>query len=299
MKQKLLIVVGPTASGKSALGVELAKKFNGEIISADSRQVYTGLDIGTGKITKREMKGVRHHLLDVASPKKAFSAEDFSRLARSAIEDISARGKLPIVVGGTGFYIDSLVGRITLPDVPPDPAFRARNNKLTTVRLLFLLKKLDPKRAKALSTPSERNNKARLIRALEIAHALGKSPVPRVTLVYDALWVGVTRADKELRARIDKRLKGRIKKGMVTEAQDLKKAGLSYKRMIALGLEYRSLSKLLQKRITVPEMENELQSDIWRYSRKQIAYWKRNPNIQWYDAEQVSKMGRTIRTWLR
>src|SRR5580693_2616583 len=127
--QKVLVIVGPTASGKSALAVALAKKFKGEIISADSRQVYRGLNIGTGKITKREMRGVPHHLLDVVSPKKIFTAHDFVTHARRAISNIAKRGKLPIIAGGTGFYIDALVGRIVLPDVPVDEKLRARLEK--------------------------------------------------------------------------------------------------------------------------------------------------------------------------
>jgi tRNA dimethylallyltransferase len=298
MKQKLLIIVGPTSSGKSALGVELAKKFNGEVISADSRQVYKGLDIATGKITKREMKGVPHHLLDVAHPKKSFSADDFVKHARKEIEDMSARGKLPIIVGGTGFYIDSLVGRITLPNVPPNPAFRSKNNNLTVVRLLFLLKKLDPVRAKMLSTPSERNNKARLLRALEIATTLGKNPVPATADSYDMLWIGVNRSNKELQARIVARVKARMRTGMVEEARRLKKAGLSYKRMTELGLEYRSLAKFLQRKINHPELEEEIRTGNWQYTRKQIIYWKRNKDIHWFDPKASSKISAAVQKWL-
>ncbi|MDB5238155.1 MAG: tRNA dimethylallyltransferase [Candidatus Kaiserbacteria bacterium] len=297
MKQKLLIIVGPTSSGKSALGVELAKKFDGEIISADSRQVYKGLNIGTGKITKREMKGVPHHLLDVANPKKAFSADDFVKHARRAIQEIASRGKLPIIVGGTGFYIDSLVGRIALPDVPPNRKLRAILDKKMLAQLFTMLEKKDPARAKALSTPSERNNKVRLIRALEIVHALGTVPTPRGPLGYDAMWIGVNRRDAALRERIDKRLKDRIKKGMVKEAESLKKAGLSFKRMGELGLEYRSLAKVLQKKLDVAGMQKELQIDIWHYSRKQITYWKRNKNITWFDAEESAKIERLVSMW--
>jgi len=295
--QKVLIIVGPTASGKSALGVTLAKKFNGEIISADSRQVYKGLNIGSGKITKQEMKGVTHHLLDIASPKKAFSAADFSKKARAAIEDIANRRKLPIIVGGTGFYIDALVGRHMLPDVPPDAAFRRIHNKITTVELLCMLEKADPERAHALSTPSERNNKVRIIRALEIAKSLGKSPKKRSDSPYDTLWIGVQRPDAVLRKRINKRLKDRLKLGMVGEAQNLKKKGLSFKRMRELGLEYRSLARLLQKEIQKEQLEKELESDIWRYSRKQMGYWKRNKDIEWY-VPQDNKIALKIREWL-
>ena len=298
MKQKVLIIVGPTSSGKSALGVELAKKFNGEIISVDSRQVYKKLDIGTGKITRREMKGVPHHLLDVADARKAFTADDFVKHACAAIQDISERGKLPIIVGGTGFYIDSLTGRISLPDVPPNKKLRVALEKKSTDQLLSLLKQKDSMRAQALTSPSERNNKARLIRALEIAAALGKVPVKKDRPLYDALWIGVNREDRELRERINKRLKARIKRGMVKESEQLRKAGLTYKRMNELGLEYRSLAKVLQKKIGIAEMEAELRSDIWRYARKQIGYWKRNKNIVWFDPRKNSQIEKAVRTWL-
>ena len=291
MSQKILVIVGPTASGKSALGVRLARKFKGEVISADSRQVYTGLDIGTGKITKKEMKGVPHHLLDVASPKKKFSAGDFVERARAAIKDITSRGKIPIIVGGTGFYVDSLVGRIVLPNVPPDTRLRATLTKKSTAQLFALLKKRDPKRARAMDNPSERNNKIRIIRALEIASALGKSPKSTEnSSLYRVLWVGVRPTDAQLKKNIQNRLSARIKSGMIREARGLRKSGLSYKRMEELGLEYRSLSRHLRGFISRKELERELQSDIWRYARKQIGYWKRNKLIKWFDPKNRAKI---------
>lgn len=299
MLPKVLIIVGPTASGKTSLSIELAKKCNGEVISADSRQVYKGLDIGTGKVTKREMQGTPHYLLDVSSPKKQFTADAYVHQAREAIVDITARGKLPIVVGGTGFYIDALVGRMTLPDVPPNAALRKRLSTKSAAQLLALLKRRDPKRAAALSSPSERNNKVRLIRAIEIATALGKVPTKKDRPVYDALWIGVRPSDTTLRKNIDIRLRERIKGGMVREATRLHAAGLSYKRMEELGLEYRSLARLLQKKITRTEMEKELQSDIWRYARKQIGYWKRNDAIKWFDPKKRSAISKVVREWLR
>lgn len=296
--QKVLVIVGSTASGKSSLGVELARRFNGEVISADSRQVYKGLTIGTGKITKREMKGVRHHLLDVASPRKIFSAGEFIRRGRRAIEDIARRDKLPIIVGGTGFYIDALVGRITLPDAPPDAAYRKRLYMLSTAKLFTLLRKLDPARARGMSSPSERNNKVRLIRALEIARALGKSPKHSSHRQYEAYWVGIAPNDSELRRRINARLKTRLTRGMVAEAKRLHRKGLSYKRMEALGLEYRSLSRFLTGTIDAAELEKELQSDIWRYARKQRGYWKRNSDITWYRPSS-KQIERSIHAWLK
>src|SRR6185503_17927169 len=153
-KQKVLVIVGPTSSGKSALAVRLAKRLNGEVISADSRQIYKGLNIGTGKITMREMNGVRHLLLDVSSPKKVFTANDYVRLGRQAIQDISLRGKLPIICGGTGFYIDALLGRVLLADVPPNKKLRSRLSKLSVRKLHAMLQKKDVLRAKTI----DRNN---------------------------------------------------------------------------------------------------------------------------------------------
>ncbi len=249
-RQKLLIIVGPTSSGKSALAVELARKFRGEVISADSRQVYKGLDIGTGKITKREMRGIPHHLLDVVSPKKVFTAHDYRIHATHAVAQVACMGKLPIICGGTGFYIDALVGRIALPDVPANPALRARLEKKSARMLFAMLKKKDPRRAKMIDP----RNPRRLIRALEISYALGKNPVPNKDLRYDALWIGLAPTMKELKEKIAIRLFARIRGWMIVEARQLHRDGLSYKRMEELGLEYRSLARFLRGQIGRMEM---------------------------------------------
>ncbi len=292
--QKVLVIVGPTSSGKSALAVRLARKFNGEVVSADSRQVYRGLTIGTGKITKKEMRGVPHHLLDIASPKRKFSADDYVKRARAAIKDISKRGKLPIVAGGTGFYIDSLVGRIVLPNVPPNPALRARHNKYATAHLLCLLKRTDPARAKTI----EPNNKRRIIRALEIAHALGKNPTPKTALEYDVLWLGIAPPIKELAKRIQFRLLARMRQGMVAEAKRLHAEGLSYKRMEELGLEYRSLARHLVGTIGRAQMTEELNRAISKYAVRQIRYWKRNKDIRWFKDAKAMGIQKTIQAWV-
>jgi tRNA dimethylallyltransferase len=292
---KLLVILGPTASGKSALGVKLAKKFNGEVISADSRQVYRGLDIGTGKITKKEMRGVPHHLLDVASPRRKFTASDFVKKARVAYCSVLQNNKIAVVVGGTGFYIDALVGRIALPDVPPNKSLRERLEKKSATQLFAMLKKKDLARAKTI----EPSNKRRLIRALEVAHAIGRvprlKPGPRE---FDVLWIGLAPSLPELEKRIAKRLDERMKRGMVAEARRLHAAGLSYRRMEELGLEYRALARHLQGRITKKEMVEELRRDIRRYAKKQLAYWKRNADIKWFDPRQQKKIEAVVRKWL-
>lgn len=297
-KQKVLIIVGPTSSGKSALAVELARKFNGEVISADSRQVYKGLDIGTGKITKRDMKGVRHHLLDVASPRKTFTAHDFVKKARNTIDDIAARGKLPIITGGTGFYIDALVGRIALPNVPVNAKLRRTLEKQTAAQLFAMLKKLDLRRAKNIDP----HNKRRLVRALEIVAALGTVPTLKThsaALPYDTLWLGVTLQSNVIARKIRKRLQARIRQGMVAEARRLRRGGLSLKRMRAFGLEYRALADLLEHKVSRKDFAVRLNHDIRRYAKRQLTYWKRNKEIEWFPPSQNPAIERTVAKWLK
>lgn len=170
-RSKILVILGPTASGKSDLAVELARKFNGEIISADSRQVYKGLNIGSGKITKTEMKGVSHHLLDVVKPQTTFTVVKFQKLANKKIAEILAKGKLPIICGGTGFYIQSIADQTVFPKIKPDLALRKDLEALPLSDLFLMLKKLDPKRARTIDPKNPR----RLIRAIEIAIFRGKT----------------------------------------------------------------------------------------------------------------------------
>lgn len=284
--QKVIAVVGPTASGKTALAVWLAKQlqkdFGGaEIISADSRQVYKGLNIGTGKASRKEMAGVPHHLLDVANPKKAFSASDFKRLGEGALVKILKNKHTPIIVGGTGLYADVLLGRMVLPEVPPDNKLRARLEQKTTKQLFALLKKKDPERAANI----EPGHKRRLVRALEIAEALGKSPAKAGAMQaqekFSVLWLGLNPGMEKLRKNISKRLRARLQAGMLAEAKRLHREGLSYKRMEELGLEYRSMSRFLRNKITKEEMLAELDRAIAQYAKRQLRWFKRNPNIIW------------------
>jgi len=300
IKPRIVCIVGPTAAGKSALGMGLAKCFGGEIISADSRQVYKGLDIGTGKITKREMKGIPHHLLDVVPPKKVFTAHAFVVKTRKAIGEIVARGNMPIIVGGTGFYIDALVGRISLASAPANPKFRATLEHEPTENLLRQLQLLDPERARTIDI----HNKRRLIRALEISQGLplDKQAIQEESLDNphcDILWIGVALPSDELRARIAKRLSQRLKRGMIAEAKRLHEYGLSYKRMHELGLEYRSLARFLQGEITRQQLEAELQTAIWHYAKRQMTYWRRNKEIRWFAPSQHADIMQTVEEWLR
>lgn len=294
-KPKVLVILGPTAVGKSDLAVEIARHYNGEVISADSRQVYTGLDIGTGKITKKEMRGVRHHLLDVVHPKKVYSVELWKKHTEIAIKDIISRGKLPIICGGTGFYIQSIVDNIILPDVPADQGLRKEFSLKSTDELFIMLKKLDPKRAKNIDS----KNPVRLIRAIEIATALGNVPkAKKINSEYEFIQIGLTLPLNALREKIHTRLLARLKKGMLAEAKRLHTGGLSYKRMEALGLEYRYLALYLQKNITKQKMLERLDIEIGQYARRQMQWFKRDARIKWFEPTQTKEIYSLLHTLL-
>ena len=275
---KLLVIVGPNASGKSDLAVKLAKRFNGEVVSADSRQVYKGMDIGTGKITKEEMQGIPHHLLDVASPKRRFSVVQYQKKAIEAIKKIQRKGKLPILCGGTGFYVQAVVDGLVFPKVKPDWRFRKKLEQKSARELYKYLKKLDPERAKTI----EKDNKRRLIRAIEIVLKTGK-PVPKLQKqkLFDVLMIGIKRNKKELKERIRKRLKKRLKQGMIEEVKKLKESGLSWKRLEEFGLEYRWIARYLQGKIDYQEMIEKLQKDIEDFAKRQMTWFKRDKRICW------------------
>ena len=279
---KILVVLGPTASGKSDLAVKLAIERNGEIVSADSRQVYRGLDIGSGKITPEETKGVPHHLLDIASPRKVFSASDYAKLARQAIGDILSRGKLPVICGGTGFYIDAVLYGDSFAPVPPNPEIRKKLEKLETEELAEKLSELDPERFSSIDV----KNRVRLIRALEIVLSTGK-PVPKTKkkALYDAEKIGILWPMEELDKRIELRLDKRLSSGMIEEVANLKfpkkGEGLSWKRFYELGLEYRYISLYLKGELTREEMRNQLLTAIRQYARRQMTWFKRDKEIKW------------------
>jgi len=275
---KLLAIVGPNASGKSDLAVKLAKKFNGEVVSADSRQVYKGMDIGTGKITKEEMQGVPHHLLGVASPKRRFSVAQFQKKAIETIKKIQKRGKLPILCGGTGFYIQAVVDGIVIPEVKPDWALRKKLEKKSCDQLYQELQKLDPRRVKTI----DRKNKRRLIRAVEIVLKTKKEVPPlKKRVMFNTLIIGIKRDKEELQKRIKKRLLRRLKQGMIEEVKNLHKSGVSWKRLEELGLEYRYIAFYLQKKLDYKEMVAQLQKAIENYAKRQMTWFKKDKRIFW------------------
>lgn len=290
-KPTILIICGPTATGKSDLAVKLAEKLNGEVISADSRQVYKGLDIGTGKITKKEMLGIPHHMIDVANPKKQFAVTEFVELGEKAIEEIISRKKLPIICGGTGFYISALIDGIVFPEVPPNTKLRDTLAKKTSAELFTMLTKLDPVRAKDVDPKNSR----RIIRAIEIAKAIGKVPkIKKTKSKYNSIKIGLNLPPEELKNRIQARLQIRIDAGMIDEAMGLHKKGLSWKRMKELGLEYKYLAKFLKKEIPRDEMIFNLQTEIWHYARRQMTWFRRDKKIFWFSPKEIDKINSKI-----
>lgn len=289
-KQKVIVIVGPTASGKSDLGVKIAKKINGEVISADSRQVYKGLDIGTGKITKHERRGVPHYLLDVADPRRTFSAARYQKLGKAAIRTILKKGKIPIIVGGTGLYIDSLTYDYPLPSVKPNLKLRKELEKISTEDLFRKLLMKDSVRASGI----DRRNRRRLIRALEI---LQKQPIPEYGSVlrrispYELVKIGIRKDPSDLKNLIHKRLLKRLHHGLVKEVKKLiEKDGVSHKRLEDLGLEYRYVSRYLRKELTKAEMIQKLDSEIWKYAKRQMTWFKRDKEIRWINLEEEKEL---------
>ncbi|MDP3982349.1 MAG: tRNA (adenosine(37)-N6)-dimethylallyltransferase MiaA [bacterium] len=283
-QKKLIAIVGPTSSGKSDLGVFLAKQFQGEVISADSRQVYRGLDIGAGKITKKEQKGVPHHLLDIASPKQTFSVARYQKLANKAIQTIQQRGNTPFLVGGSPFYVYTVCDGLILPEVKPNAVLRARLEKYSAQELHEMLKELDPVRAHSLQDSSGQDkNKRRLTRALEIVLETGK-PVPPFCSslpLFSALFIGIDMLRETLLNRVHSRLIKRVRGGMVAEVKKLHKEGLSWKRMEELGLEYRWMSRFLRNKISKEQMLLKLEQDTMRFVKRQLGWFTKDKRVHW------------------
>ena len=286
---KLIVILGPTASGKTELAIKLAKKFNGEIISADSRQVYKGMDIGTAKPTKKEMRGIPHHLLSVASPKRRFTVTQYRKLALKTINKIHKKNKVPFLVGGTGFYIQAVVDGIVIPEVPPDWKLRKKLAKKSVKELYRLLKKLDPKRAKTI----EKENPRRLIRAIEIVLKT-KKPVPllkKSLRPYPVLMIGIKKSPQELKKRIKKRFLTWLKRGLIMEVINLRKSGLSWKRIEDFGIHYRVIAEYLQNKIEEKEMIENSIKEIENYAKRQMTWFKRDKRIQWLEnCNQIEKL---------
>ena len=279
----LIVVLGPTASGKSFLGIALAQKLQGEIVSADSRQVYRGLDIGTAKVTPAERALVPHHLLDVVDPQEVYTVSHFQHDAIQAINVILSHGKLPLLVGGSPHYIQAVVDHFEIPHVPPQFELRAQLESRPLADLLVQLEELDPQSAATI----DRKNPRRVIRALEVCIVSGK-PFSQQRGVADPLYrcllLGINWPREVLYRRIDRRVDERMQQGMVEEVRNLLAQGISHERLEALGLEYRFISLWLQGKFSSEsEMVQRLKYAIHDFTRRQLTWFRRDKRIVWID----------------
>lgn len=295
--QKLVVILGTNASGKSDLGIRLARHFGGEIVSADSRQVYRGLDLGSGKITPAQAALVKHHLIDVADVSEYYSLARYQRAAYSAIDSIASAGKLPFLVGGTGLYISAIVEGYHLVDVPPNDQLRAELESLPLAQLVERLEKADPDAASRI----DKSNPRRLIRAIEIAAAgHGHSAAHRSSPRYNCLQLGLTWPREILVERIEKRLRERLANGMIDEVARLRSGGVSNLRLDKLGLEYRYVARFLRGELrTLDDLSTQLGIAIRQFAKEQLTWFKRDRRIIWLDAfrDYFEEACNRIREW--
>ena len=302
-KPKVIIIVGQTASGKTSTAIKLAKDIGGEIISADSRQVYKHLNIGTDKVCREQMQGVPHHLLDIADPLTGtYTVSTFVQDATKSIRDIIDRGKVPIIAGGTMLYIDALAGNVLVPEVEPDHALRAELEQSEPALLFAQLKDRDPRRAAQMVSEGQDANTRRLVRALEIVSKLGSVPHKsdikcdsKPLAHYEVLWLGLHNEPTEQKKKIDKRNAEMLENGLLDEVQSLIDTGITQEQFGTFGFEYKYPAMYLagtpiiqDETPTLEQVLMKMNSGTWRYAKKQRAWWQGRGEILWHKATQYT-----------
>lgn len=295
MKNKLIAVVGATASGKTDMGVMLAKEFDGEVVSADSMQIYKGMDIATAKPTKEEMQGIPHHLIDFLDRDVSFSVADYVKLANEKIFDIISRGKLPIIVGGTGLYIDSLLNNVKFSETKKDEEYCKSLEKFAEINgneeLHKILSEVDPESAVNIHP----NNLVRVIRALEVYHTTGRklSELKAESLSeespYDSYIIGLNYSDRNiLYDRINRRVDIMLQKGLVEEAQALYlESGKMKTASNAIG--YKELIPYFEKKASLEECADIIRQETRHYAKRQLTWFRRNEKINWFMLDKYSE----------
>lgn len=285
-KPKLIVILGPTASGKTDLSIKLAKRFNGQIISADSRQIYKYMDLGTGKITKSQMQGIKHYMLDIIKPDQKYSVGQFKKDATLCIKKVIKAKKLPMLVGGSAMYLYSIINGQEFPETVVDWDKRKTLEEKPLDELSEILKKLDINRFNTI----QKENKRRVIRAIEIAEQLGSVPQIKNNPEFDCLIIGIKKDGNNLRQAIKKRILKRIKQGMIDEVKALHdKKRIPWEKLDEFGLEYRWIAKYLQNQISKDEMLMHLEADIWRFSKHQMSWFNKDKNIRWINKASNAK----------
>ncbi len=282
-KPKVVAVVGPTASGKTAAGIAIARRFGGEVVSADSRQIYRGMDVGTAKPTASEMAAVPHHLIDIKDPDEDYTVAEYKRDADAAIKDILARGKLPILVGGTGLYVKAVLENLDIPKVKANPALREKiEGEIREEGLALVFQKLvalDPEAAYVVDPKNPR----RIVRALEVALTTGApftAQRKKNTPLFDALAVGLDLPQETLRARIDARVDQMIRDGLVKETETLvKKYSKECEALSAIG--YRELIDHLEGKTSLAAAVALIKMNTSHYAKRQLTWFRKDKNIIW------------------
>ncbi len=304
MSKPLIVIVGPTGVGKTAAGVSLAREVGGEIVSADSRQIYRGMDIGTAKPTPEEQAQVRHHLIDVVDPDRTLTLAEYQELARVAIEDILSRGRIPFLVGGTGLYVRAVVEGWTVPHVPPNPVLRqVLLERAAREGAEALYNELQAVDAVAAARIDPRNVR-RVIRALEVYYGTGEPPSRlqrREPPPYDVLWIGLTMERARLYARIDARIDGMVAAGWIDEVRDLVARGydLDLPAMSALG--YREIGAYLRGELSLEDAAALIKRHTRRFIRHQYAWFSPDdPRVHWFDVGQpcLDRIRELVLSWL-
>ena len=291
MKPKVIVIVGPTASGKTALSIELAKKINGEIVSCDSMQIYRDMNIGSAKPTPEEMQGIKHYMIDVAKPNERFSVAEYKKQAENAIEEILSKGKIPIVVGGTGLYADSLIYGIEYPQIEFDEKYRKELEKQaeTEQGLQILCNKAKEIDERAMQKISE-NDKKRVLRILEIYHQTGKTKTElemesrKKGAKYDFKVFAINMDREILYERINKRVDIMIENGLIQEVKDLLDKYDTFPTAMQ-GLGYKEVVQYLNKELTKEEMINKIKQETRRYAKRQLTWFRKNKETIWIDGQ--------------
>jgi tRNA dimethylallyltransferase len=293
IKEKVVVLIGPTAVGKTNLSIELAKKFDGEIISGDSMQIYRGMDIATAKISKDEMQGVPHHLIDIVEPDEGFSVAQFQELVRKKITEITSRGKLPFIVGGTGLYIQAVLYDYQFQETATDTEFRTKLEELAqtegSLTIHDMLKEVDPEAAAAI----HHHNVRRVIRALEVFHVTGRKmsdiqKEQKQDSLYDAALIGLTMERSVLYERINKRVEQMLDIGLLEEVQHFYEKGIRDCQSIqAIG--YKEIYKYFDGLQSLDESIEELKQNSRRYAKRQLTWFRNKMNVQWFDMTESVK----------
>ena len=295
MNNKLIVIAGPTAVGKTDLSIEVARRLNGEIISADSMQIYKYMDIGSAKVMPEEMKGIKHHMIDVVDPKDSFSASEFKDMATKAIDEILAQGKTPIIAGGTGLYIDAVTCNMNFSKTDKDEAYRAELDKLATEHgneyIHNMLKEVDPKSAESIHA----NNRKRVIRALEVYKLTGK-PFSSYNAgedfyksKYDVKYYVLNMDRDKLYERINKRVDIMMDKGLLDECIKLKEMGYTPDMQSMQGIGYKEILYYLDGRIPLSEAVSMIKQGSRNYAKRQLTWFKRDPRAIFLDKDKMTE----------